>query len=76
MADDQSITSDQMRRHLREAFASDAEENLIWHLAQKTKDPLKPEDSKRKRRHPMLILYIVLILVVLAAFLYFGVFRP
>lgn len=76
MADDQSITSDQMRQHLREAFAADAEENFIWQLAQKTKDPLKPEDRRRKRRHPMLILYIALILVVLGVFLYFGVFRP
>ena len=76
MTADQNITSEQMREHLREAFAADAEESLVWQLVQKTKDPLKPEDSKRKRRHPMLILYIALILAVLGVFLYFGVFRP
>lgn len=76
MTTDQNITSEQMREYLQEAYATDAEESLIRQLAQKTKDPLKPEDSKRKRRHPMLILYIVLILAVLGVFLYFGVFRP
>jgi hypothetical protein len=78
MAADQSIvTAEQMRQLLRRAFAANAEASLIWQLARKAKDPLKPEDSKsRKRFHPILILYTALVLTALGAFLYSRISHP
>jgi hypothetical protein len=70
------ISEDQMYQALDQAFAGDSEQSLVWQLSQKVTDPLNPEtDSGRRRINPLLIALIALALIVIATFLYFGIFQ-
>ena len=65
-----------MRQHLRQAYAQDAEESLLWKLARKIEDPVTPQNEKGRRRfHPLLLTLAALIVLALGAFVYFGVVR-
>lgn len=71
-----TISEDQMYEALDWAFKGDPEQSLMWQLSQKVTDPLKPEtDSGRRRLHPLLLALIALASIVIATFLYFGIFQ-
>lgn len=65
-----------MYEALDEAFESDPEQSLIWQLTERVTDPLKPESERGHRRfHPLLLALVALALIIVASFLYFGVFQ-
>ncbi len=73
MASEEPISPEQMRHYLRQAYAGDAEESLLWQLARKIEDPVTPQNEKGNRRlHPLLLVLAAFIVVVLGAFIYFG----
>jgi len=73
MASEEPISPEQMRQYLRQAYAGDAEESLLWQLARKIEDPVTPQNEKGNRRlHPLLLVLAAFIVVVLGAFIYFG----
>jgi hypothetical protein len=73
MASEEPINPEQMRQYLRQAYARDAEESLLWQLARKIEDPVTPQNDKGNRRlHPLLLVLAAFIVVVLGAFIYFG----
>lgn len=73
MASGEPISPEQMRQYLRQAYAEDAEESLLWQLARKIEDPVTPQNEKGTRRlHPLLLSLAAFIVVALAAFIYFG----
>jgi hypothetical protein len=73
MASEGPINPEQMRQYLRQAYAGDAEESLLWQLARKIEDPVMPQNEKGTRRlHPLLLVMAAFILVMLATFIYFG----
>lgn len=73
MASEEPISPEQMRQYLRQAYAEDTEESLLWQLARKIEDPVTPQNEKGNRRlHPLLLVVAAFIVVVLAAFIYFG----
>jgi hypothetical protein len=70
------ISEDQMYQVLDRAFEADPEQSLVWQLSEKVTDPLNPEtDSGRRRLNPLLVALIALALIVVATFLYFGIFQ-
>jgi hypothetical protein len=74
MASDQYIDEEQMRQYLRQAYAGDPEESILWQLARRVEDPVVPKNEKGKRRlHPLLLMLAALALVVAGTFFYFGV---
>lgn len=76
MPGDQYISEEQLRQHLRQAYAQDAEESLLWQVARKIEDPVTPQNEKGRRRfHPLLLTLAALIVLALGAFVYFGVVR-
>lgn len=76
MPGDQYISEEQMRQHLRQAFAQDAEASLLWQLARKIENPVTPQNEKgRGRLHPLLLMFAALIVLVLGSFVYFGLLR-
>ncbi|MGH9568495.1 MAG: hypothetical protein ACRD4F_02570 [Candidatus Angelobacter sp.] len=76
MAGDQYISEDQMHQYLRQTYAQDAEQNLLWQLARKMEDPVTPQNDEGGRRfHPLLLTIVGLIILVLATFTYFGLLR-
>ncbi len=71
------ITEDEMVVLLDAAFKGDPEQNLVWQLGQKLKDPLKPEgENGRPRIHPLLLTIAALAAIVFGSFIYFGIFHP
>jgi hypothetical protein len=73
MPSDEPISSEQMRQYLRQAYAGDDEESLLWQLARRIEDPVTPHNEKGNRRlHPLLLALAAFIVVVLGAFIYFG----
>jgi hypothetical protein len=73
MPSDEPITPEQMRQYLRQAYAGDAEESLLWQLARKMEDPVTPQNEKGNRRlHPLLLVLAAFTVVVLGAFFFFG----
>lgn len=73
MAGDQYISEDQMHQYLLQAYAQDAEQNLLWQLARKMEDPVAPQNDEGGRRfHPLLLTFVVLLILVLGTFTYFG----
>ena len=59
------------------AFKGDPEQNLVWQLGQKLKDPLKPENENGQPRiHPLFLAIAALAAIVFGSFIYFGVFHP
>jgi uncharacterized protein involved in exopolysaccharide biosynthesis len=76
MAGEEPIHPEQMRQYLRQAYAGDAEESLLWQLARKIEDPVTPQNENGNRRlHPLLLVLAAFIVVVLGAFFYFGALR-
>jgi len=73
MPSDEPIRPEQMRQYLRQAYAGDAEESLLWQLARKIENPVTPQNEKGNRRlHPLLLVLAAFIALVLGAFIYFG----
>ena len=70
-----TISEDQMYEALGQAFKGDPEQSLVWKLTQKVTDPLRPEDNHGRRRlHPLVLTVGILVLIILATFVYFGFF--
>lgn len=68
------VTEDEMLASLEVAFKADPEQSLIWQITQTLKDPIRPEDAKgRLRLHPLLLALGLLFLIVVGAFVYFGI---
>lgn len=65
-----------MLLYLRQAYAQDAEQSLLWRLARKMEDPVTPQNEKGRRRfHPLLLTLAALIVLALGTFIYFGFVR-
>jgi hypothetical protein len=72
MASEEPINPEQMRQYLRQAYAGDAEESLLWQLARKIEDPVTPQNKKGTRRlHPLLFVLAAFILMMLGTLIYF-----
>jgi len=72
MASEEPINPEQMRQYLRQAYAGDAEESLLWQLARKIEDPVTPQNEKGTRRlHPLLLVMAAFMLIMLGTFIYF-----
>jgi hypothetical protein len=70
---DRSNESGDMLQHLRERFAQDPESGLRPKLTHWLADPLKPiSETGHFRPSPVLLLLIVLAIVAMSVFLYFG----
>lgn len=68
------VTEDEMFVSLEQAFKGDPEQSLMWQITQKLKDPIRPEDAKgRFRLHPLVLALGLLFLIVVGAFVYFGI---
>lgn len=76
MPGDRYISEEQMHQYLRQAYAQDAEESLLWQLVRKIEDPVTPQNEKGRRRfHPLLLTLAALIVLVWGTFIYFGFVR-
>ena len=68
------VTEDDMFASLEEAFKGDPEQSLMWQISQKLKDPIRPENTEgRFRVHPLVLALGLLFLIVVGAFVYFGI---
>jgi hypothetical protein len=70
------VTEEQMLASLQRAFAGDEEQSLMRRLRRKLEDPLQPvgdEDGKGRRLHPVLVSLLLLFLISLGTFIYFGI---
>ena len=71
------ITEDEMVVLLDSAFKGDPEQNLVWQLGQKLRDPLKPENENGYPPiHPLFLAIAALAAIAFGSFIYFGVFHP
>lgn len=70
---DRSNESSDMLQHLHERFAQDPESRLRPKLTRWLADPLKPvSETGHFRPSPVLLLLIVLAMIAMSVFLYFG----